>query len=789
MTRRDMREQRDPDAADARVAVTGTGNATAASGATAVTGYRGPAPGTGGFPDVPVRVSGTGEANAAEGAFANTGHIGQMHVDKLNMVQQRTPREPAAWPHQVGVIPSRARSFQQRAEAQRLHTTGADGGTALLCQVLTGMGGVGKTQLAADHAHAVWLDGALDVLVWVSADTRSAVVAGYAKAGVELCRADPNDAEGAAVSFLAWLEPKPGGRPCRWLLVLDDVADPSDLRGLWPPASPHGRVLVTTRRRDAALAGNGRRLMEVGLFTPAEAVAYLSEMMAAHGRTEPDDQLAALAADLGNLPLALAQAAVYLADSGMTVAAYRALLTDSASALADAAPDTLPDDQKYTVAAALTLSLDRADALRPVGLARPLLRAAAFLDPNGIPDALLTSAPFLKHLSAQRTCPGTTDGPPTPLSVTAGAAVAALRALHRLHLVEHTPDTPYQAVRVHQLIQRAVCETLTCDQRDAFARTAADALTDVWPAVERDTNLAQALRANATTLTNHAEDALYRPGAHPVLYCVGRSLGESGQVAAARDHFRHLTDSARHLFGPDHPDTLAARCNLAWWRGRAGDTPGAVAAFAELLDDQLRVLGADHPDTLTTRHSLARWRGEAGDAAAAAIAELLKDQLRVLGPDHPATLETRHGLARWRAEAGDVDGAVAAFAELLDDQLRVLGADHPDTLTTRHGLAWWRGRAGDAPRAAAAFADLLTDRLRVLGPDHPATLTTRYNLAWWLWQAGDEQAAVEVAVALLVDRERVLGVDHPETVRTRESVARWRTEIETGGRNQESKST
>ncbi|WP_314241681.1 tetratricopeptide repeat protein [Streptomyces kutzneri] len=787
-----MREQRDPDAADARVAVTGTGNATAASGATAVTGYRGPAPGTGGFPDVPVRVSGTGDANAAEGAFANTGHIGQMHVGKLNMVQQRTPREPAAWPHQVGVIPSRARSFQQRAEAQRLHTTGAGGDTALPCQVLTGMGGVGKTQLAAGHAHAAWLDGALDVLVWVSADARPAVVAGYAKAGVELCRADPNDAEGAAASFLAWLEPKPEVRPCRWLVVLDDVADPSDLRGLWPPASPHGRVLVTTRRRDAALAGNGRRLMEVSLFTPAEAVAYLSEMMATHGRTEPDDQLAALAADLGNLPLALAQAAAYLADSGMTVAAYRALLTDSATALADAAPDTLPDDQKYTAAAALTLSLDRADTLRPVGLARPLLLFAAFLDPNGIPDALLTSTPFLNHLSAQRTCTGTTDRPPTLIPVTADAAVAALRALYRLHLVEHTPDTPYQAVRVHQLIQRAVCETLTAGQRDAFARTAADALTDVWPAVERDTNLAQALRANATTLTDHAEDALYRPGAHPVLYRVGRSLGESGQVAAARDHFQHLADSARRLLGPDHPDTLAARDNLAWWQGRSGDTPGTVAAFTALLDDQLRVLGADHPDTLITRHHLARWRGEAGDAAVdaavAATAELLEDQLRVLGPDHPATLETRHGLARWRAEAGDVDGAVAAFAELLEDQLRVLGADHPDTLTTRHGLAWWRGRAGDAPAAAAAFADLLADRLRVLGPDHPATLTTRFNLAWWLWAAGDEQAAVEVVVALLADRVRVLGEDHPETVRARESLARWRTEIETGGRNQESKS-
>jgi hypothetical protein len=75
-----------------------------------------------------------------------------------------------------------------------------------------------------------------------------------------------------------------------------------------------------------------------------------------------------------------------------------------------------------------------------------------------------------------------------------------------------------------------------------------------------------------------------------------------------------LTDCLRVL-GPDHPDTLATRYNLAHWRGEAGDAAGAVAAFEELLTDYLRVLGPDHPYTLTTRHNLARWRGEAGDAA------------------------------------------------------------------------------------------------------------------------------------------------------------------------------
>ncbi|MGW3098731.1 hypothetical protein ACWDCC_35415 [Streptomyces sp. NPDC001102] len=167
----------------------------------------------------------------------------------------------------------------------------------------------------------------------------------------------------------------------------------SPTRRTWPPASPHGRTLVTTRRRDAALTGDGRRLVEVGLFSRAEAVASLGGVLASHGRAEPSSQLAARADDLGCLLLALSQAAAYLADAHLTCADYRGLLADRATSLADAAPDALPDDQNITVAAAWSLSIDRADALRPAGLARPMLHLASFLDANGIPETVLTSEP------------------------------------------------------------------------------------------------------------------------------------------------------------------------------------------------------------------------------------------------------------------------------------------------------------------------------------------------------------------------------------------------------------
>ncbi|MEU7065621.1 FxSxx-COOH system tetratricopeptide repeat protein [Streptomyces sp. NPDC046161] len=719
------------------------------------------------------------------------------------------------------MLPRRALSFQHRSEVDHLRTAVDSVGTAVFSQVLTGPGGVGKTQLAADYARTAWDNGGVDVLVWISASSRSAITAGYAQAGVEVLAADPGDPEQSARAFLAWLEPKAGQKPCRWLIVLDDVADPADMRDWWPPASPHGRVLVTTRRREAALTGAGRRPVAVGLFTPQDAAAYFTAVLAAHDHHEPTDQISRLAADLGYLPLALAQAVAYIIDAGLTCASYRELLTDRIRKLADLLPQpgALPDDQTATVAATWSLSIERANQIRPAGLARPMLQLAAMLDPNGIPATVFTSQPALAHLTEHRTPLGrgsTHQSAP----VSAENALLALRSLHRLSLIDHNPATPHQTVRVHQLIQRATRDTLTPDQHDRIARTAADTLTAAWPDIERDTALAQAFRANATALTRTAEDALYRPTLHEVLFRAGTSLGESGQAAAARDHYQHLAVTTRHHLGPDHPDTLIAQSDLAHWRGEAGDVAGAAAAFEELLDHILRVLGPDHPDTLIARHDLASWRGkegnvagaaaafeelladrmrvlgpnhpdtfssrahlafwrgEAGDAAGAAAAfeELLADRMRVLGPDHPTTLSARANLARWRGQAGDAAGAAAAAEELLDDQLRVLGPDHPNTLGNRSQIAIWQGRAGDASGAAAAFEQLLDHMVRVLGPDHPNTLTTRINLASWLGQAGDTAGAAATFAQLLDDQLRVLGPNHPDTFITRGHLAAGRGE-------------
>lgn len=638
--------------------------------------------------------------------------------------------------------------------------------------------------------------------MWVDAGSRQAVISAFAQAAAVTDLDTPiaggaggggggggDEQEQAARRFLAWTQTTAR----RWLVVLDNVPEPGVLAGWWPSTGGRGRVIVTTRSREAAFSHQGT-FIHVGLFTPGEALDYLRRALDQPGRAshiDSNQDLAGLAEDFGRLPLALAQAAAFLLDTGRSVRAYRNLLADRARNLRELTPDIggLPDEQCRTVAALWDESVALADGRQPVGVARSLLQLLSVLDGSGIPAQLPASEGALAYLQAARS-----PGHGVLRKVDAEDVQTSLAVLDRLNLVNPAEATIGETtgageevggrrmVRMHQLVQRALREA--DPDLSATVRTAADALVEVWqdaehsPEAEGDQTLAQRLRASAAALedTDGEIGALWDPTAHEVMFIHGKSLGAAGGVDAAGQHFTHMAEQSLRMLGPEHPDTLRTHFNLARWQGETGQPGGAVVALEGVLADRLRVLGPDHRDTLIARSDLAHWRGEAGDPAGAVAAYelLLVDQLRELGPHHPDVITTRGNHARWRGLAGDPAGAAAAYTKLLPDALRVLGPDHHRTLFTRNNLARWRGEAGDAAGAVTAFENLLPDMLRVLGPDHPLTLTTRNSLALVRGEAGDPVGAVAALEDVLADRLRVLGPNHPHTLITRGNHTYWR---------------
>jgi hypothetical protein len=380
------------------------------------------------------------------------------------------------------------------------------------------------------------------------------------------------------------------------------------------------------------------------VFTPAEAHAYLTAKLSGHPQSAQG--AAGLADDVGFLPLALAQAVAYLTNRGWTCQHYRDRLADHRRTLRQVLPQPgeLPDDYTATVAATFALSLNLANELEPVGVAGPVMLLACLLDPAGIPLPVFGTNVIRVHLSAVVQQP-----------VEAEEVDEVLGVLHRLSLLTLDRHNPRRAVQIHTLVQRATREDPdhTPDALTTAARATADAVLEIWPEVERDTELMAALRSNIRALQIVAEPALWTPDGHTVLFRAGTSLGEAGQLTDAIVYYQHLHTAAHTYLGSDHPDTLITRGNLAFWWGIAGGPAGAVAAFTELLADQQRILGAEHPDTLTIRKNLARWRGEAGDPSGAAepFTQLLADWVRMVGSDHPGVKMVRDATVYWQQRA------------------------------------------------------------------------------------------------------------------------------------------
>jgi CheY-like chemotaxis protein len=680
----------------------------------------------------------------------------------------------------VWSIPARNPVFTGRDELlAALRDRLLTGGKAVV-QALEGMGGVGKTQLAIEYAHRFAAD--YDVTWWINAEQAGLIGEQFAALGAALgCIQTGADSGTARAAVLADLR-----QHGRWLLVFDNAENPAAISP-WLPGGG-GHVLITSRAR---AWGELATPVEVDVLARTESVALLQHRMPGLGAADASR----LAAQLGDLPLAVAQAAAFMAETSTSADGYLELLRTQAGKLLDQAAPGSPYPR--SLASATRLAADRLEAEDPA--AAQLASLCAFLAPEPIPEYLFT---------------GASGALPGELAARAGDPLGWRQTLGRLTR-QSLSRIDQRGLVMHRLTQAILRDRLTAEQA-AAARACTEAILIAanprdqanpvtWPRWAQlmphllaadlaatdsqdlrwmacnacayllyrgDTHLARDLAAQ---LHRHWRSRLGDNDEHTqeaALY-LAWALRDMGRYAEARELDEDTLARRRRVLGDDHTSTLSSATSLANVLRELGEYQAARELDEDTLARRRRLLGDDHRRTLISASNLAADQRALGEYQAAR--ELDEDTLarrrRVLGDDHPRTLGSASDLADDQRALGEYQAARELDEDTLARRRRVLGDDHPDTLTSASNLAWDLASLGDHRAARELNEDTLARRRRVLGDDHPSTLWSASNLAASLASLGDHQAARELDEDTLARRRRVLGDDHPDTQRSLDNLA------------------
>ena len=671
--------------------------------------------------------------------------IGQKYIiESVSQIKETLPGSGSPRPSRIrlGSRPMEVSGFVERREQEGLFEEVFAGAGRT---VLTGMRGSGKSQLATAVAARCEEEG-WPLVAWVPAGSREAVLSGLAELGRGL-GVDVEDSPSLELIAQRCLTALASAQESNRLIVFDDVDSPDDLAGL-VPRGEGVRVLATTTRR-ADWAGVGWVYVPVGVFEREQSISILLD------RTDQTNREAAdgIAGALGDLPVAVAQAAATAGRDRYDLAAYLDML--KRTALEEGVRRWEGDEYPEAVGVALWLAfqsaLERIEDRSPRRgeIARTQLGVLSVLAATGVPAHWLEEG----------------DGE-------SADARGALSGLIESSVCQLSEDR--SKVMIHGLQGRAIREEWRAEPESwgRVEEAAAGLLgaVDVTAIPVSDSGLrrrealdlveqlrAAAGQAHSKGLFAHPRtaDAL----AHALWYAT--ELGRP-QVAVSLSDAVDLLDET---LGPDHPRTLTARGNLAVAYQSAGRLDQAVLLFEQVLAAHEHVLGPDHPGTLAARNNLAGAYESAGrpDEAIDLFERTLEDRKRALGENHPDILTLRNNFAFAYRSAGRLDKAIPLFKRNLEDREHLLGSDHPDTLTSRNNLAGAYRSAGRLDEAIDLYEQNLADRKRFLGLDHPHTLASRNNFANAYWSAGRLDQAIDLYEQNLAEALRILGSDHPDT--------------------------
>jgi tetratricopeptide (TPR) repeat protein len=648
--------------------------------------------------------------------------------------ERRPVRQPQVW----GPVPLRNPDFVGRDELleELRKRLGESGTTAVLPEALHGMGGVGKSQTVVEYIHRHASE--YEVVWWIPAEQDAQIKTSFVELAKRLGVATAGSADAAVPAVLEALRTFDPTK--RWMLVFDNADRPQDVRDYFPAGSGH--IVVTSRNSEW---GRHARAVAVDLFTRAESIELLHRRGGDIDEVEAD----ALAEALGDLPLAVEQAAAWRATTGMQVSEYLELLEQNRLELLNAGGSD--DGQEPVVAAVWNVPLERLRKDHREAL--ELLQVCAFFGPEPISQQLFRSvreAPVPEKLGQALRDP-----------IKFGRAV---RQISRYSLAKL--DHRNNSLQLHRLVQTVLKNSLPPEDQEKMRHAVHVLLGHGDPGDPNSTDnwrryaelLPHALVSRAIDDTDEWVQSLVD---NLVQY-----LLNTGDFGGAQDIAADAVKARTEALGEAHPATL----KMAQLHGvalrRLGRTAEASELNAHTRQLLVETLGEDHESMLEMLDSVAADRRNEGRfrEELELQEEVYRQSKQVLGKEDPTTLRFAHNLGGSLRLMGEYQRAHNVDEANLRRRTAVLGAAHSHTQGSRNALCMDLRERGFYVEAAREQEQALSYQREVLGDNHPRVLGAQRNLSVALRKAGKHSRAKELAEDCLERYRRRNGDTDDDTI-------------------------
>ncbi|MBU2667890.1 tetratricopeptide repeat protein [Actinoplanes bogorensis] len=722
------------------------------------------------------------------GAEADTEVLSDAEIGEGMSPVAESRRSQGRLPQVWGDVPQRNQEFTGREELlSRLHhELEAVGETAVLPKPIHGMGGVGKSQIAIEYVHKH--SGEYDLVWWVPSEHIGQIQTSLTSLAQRLNLDVSPEANSAVRAVKEALSTGKTGYH-DWLLVFDNAEDPAQVREFFPTGGA-GKIIITSRNPEW---GRGALPIEVDTFERDESVRFLTNRNPNLSQFDADR----LAEALGDLPLAIEQAAAWHQTTAMPVPEYLELLENKRLELFDQEP---PPDYRLTVRAAWKLSLEQ---LREVNLgALQLLQVCSYFAPEPISRKLFAGSP---------TAP-ISDELDATLSDTFRLS-RAIRDIQRYALAKI--DHRHNTLQIHRLIRLVLDDSMDEEQKLQMRHGAHTMLannnplnpsrSEEWPrygslrphvdasrAVESQDPRVQELVAGIARYLYYwgdhqgseqlsAESLGYRridrgpndPHTLRLAKWVGWMYFTNGKLAEARQLNADTLARYREHFGEEDEGTLDAMWVVAGDMRAAGDFQAALELDQKAVETGRRVLGDDDPAYLDGAHNMGvtlRLLGRFTDALKLDTVTWEKRKV-VRGNDDSATMNTRNGMLIDMRESGQYIEACQLEEKLYAEHLALFQKDAPATLLVARTLAVMRRKAGDHPSALKLNQDTFERYRDRYDENYPNTIATALNLAVDLRHAGDLGASRELSEWTVRKYHKIFGPRHVFTLSARINLA------------------